>query len=292
MKLIDVPSLTEMNMLFNSVACDGVELRLRLELYSCKATAATKSLARSFDDERQLRASSALDSDTALALNRKTLLYLLDTLNESLPDYDFSHTSIDLFALQPSPPHVQAQIDTHLASCVPHYAALYAARLWAAVAAELDSLDDVEIYTYVGDDPFAAADAEDDAAAPADDDDDDARDASSAAAAPSSALDLDDAAADVDDLEFLVPPPADSSDVFSSPVSSSPAALASHHRRQAARARRRRPRRRPAEPLWSFNYFFFDRKRKRVLLWYAFVRSTGSGAATDPIENVAEWEME
>jgi hypothetical protein len=260
MKLIDVPVLTDLNMLFNSASCDGVELRLRLELYSCKATAATRNLARSFDDERQLvKAAAALDSDTALALNRKTLLFLLDTLNEALPDYDFSHTKVDQFQLLPSAAHVRAQIDAQLASCVPAYAAGYAERVWAAVAAELDALDELEIYTYVGDDPFAAADA----------DHSDADDERSGSSLPSSSFD----AGAADEISFF--------DRSSSPPRTRRRRRSSLTQTAAA----------GSSPLWSFNYFFFDRKRKRVLLWYAFVRSVFVSPSAAAMADV-EFEME
>jgi hypothetical protein len=265
MKLIDVPVLTDLNMLFNSASCDGVELRLRLELYSCKATAATRNLARSFDDERQLvKAAAALDSDTALALNRKTLLFLLDTLNEALPDFDFSHTKVDQFQLLPSAAHVRAQIDAQLASCVPAYAAAYAERLWAAVAAELDALDELEIYTYVGDDPFAAAD---------DADHSDADDERSGSSLLSSSFDAGAGAAD--ELCFF--------DRSSSPPRTRRRRRSSLLTQTAAAA--------GSSPLWSFNYFFFDRKRKRVLLWYAFVRSVFVSPTAAAMADV-EFEME
>jgi hypothetical protein len=314
MKLIDVPSLTDVNVQFNSFVCPGVALLMRVELYSCKATAATRSLARSFDDDVQLRASPSLDEDTALALNRKTLLYLLDTLNEALPDYDFSHTKIDQFALLPSAPHVRAQIDSHLSSCIPNYSAAYADQLWRTIAAALDSLDDVEIYTYVADDPFVAADADrsdvddnlddnNDFIDAVDLDDDDAGAADDhrrrrrrTAAASSTATTT--TAAKVNNI--LVGSagggggdgaPAAAAAAAAVLLSSSPFSGGIALSATTSRQRRRRRGTLPKEPLWSFNYFFFDRKRKRVMLWYAFVRAEASTIDAPDGDNL-EWEMD
>jgi hypothetical protein len=274
MKLIDVPSLTDINVMFNTIACNGVALQLRVELYSCKATAATRSLARSFDDEIQLRPSSSLDEDTALALNRKTLLYLLDTLNEALPDYDFSHTKVDQFNLLPSAAHVQAQINAHLASCVPNYTAAYADQLWLTITTELDTLDDVEIYTYVGDDPFAAADAD-----RSDDDDERIVDEAS----------IDDefgAEAGAGGGGLAVGSFGNDLLLSSSPMSGGGIGVSTNRR-----SRRKRRGTVPPLPLWSFNYFFFDRKRKRVMLWYAFVRPLESETNVAKNDNV-QWTMD
>lgn len=318
MKLIDVPSLTDINVQFNSFVCPGVALLMRVELYSCKATAATRSLARSFDDDVQLRASPSLDEDTALALNRKTLLYLLDTLNEALPDYDFSHTKIDHFALLPSAPHVRAQIDSHLSSCIPNYAPAYADHLWRTIAAALDSLDDVEIYTYVADDPFVAADAD---RSDVDDNLDDNNNNNNNDMFETAGVDLDadDNAIDVDERRRRRPRTAASTAaklnnnqqsnnnqqilVVGSAGggdgggASTPAVLLSSSpfsggiTLSSNRQRRRRRGTLPKEPLWSFNYFFFDRKRKRVMLWYAFVRAEASQIDAPDNDNL-EWEMD
>jgi len=92
-------------------------------------------------------------------ISRKTLFYLISTLNAAFPDYDFSDTRGSDFSKEPSLQHVTNNVDTLLSvTATERYAKVHAS-LWSTLNEEI-SLPDCDIYSYDPDlmsDPFGEA---------------------------------------------------------------------------------------------------------------------------------------
>ncbi|KAF7266392.1 repressor of RNA polymerase III transcription Maf1 [Rhynchophorus ferrugineus] len=147
----------------------------RIESYSCKMAGGDKALYKRFNAEginpndlqalsppqtvTQYSGSSVSgDEDGPLCdtISRKTLFYLIATLNSSFPDYDFMDLKSHEFSKEPSLQWVTTAIDSNLtATAGDTYRALRPI-LWSAIDHEI-SLDNCDIYSYNPDlasDPF------------------------------------------------------------------------------------------------------------------------------------------
>lgn len=147
----------------------------RIESYSCKMAGTDKALYKRFNPEgvnpndlqalsppqtsySQYSRSMSGDEDGTLCdtISRKTLFYLIATLNSSFPDYDFMDVKSHEFSKEPSLKWVTNAIDSQLTATVGDtYKALLPA-FWAAIDDEI-SLENCAIYSYNSDlcsDPF------------------------------------------------------------------------------------------------------------------------------------------
>lgn len=150
----------------------------RIESYSCKMVGVDKALYKRFNPEgvhptdlqalsppqglspgtAQYGHSTSGDEEGPLCdtISRKTLFYLIATLNAAFPDYDFMDVKSDDFSKEPSRQWVANAIDSNLiATAGEHYKALCPS-LWSAIDDEI-SLKDCDIYSYNPDlasDPF------------------------------------------------------------------------------------------------------------------------------------------
>jgi len=92
-------------------------------------------------------------------ISRKTLFYLISTLNAAFPDYDFSDTRGSNFSKEPSLQYVMTNVDNLLSvTATERYAKVHAS-LWATLNEEI-CLPDCDIYSYDPDlmsDPFGEA---------------------------------------------------------------------------------------------------------------------------------------
>jgi len=90
-------------------------------------------------------------------ISRKTLFYLIATLNASFPDYDFGNTSSLEFSREPSINFVMNAVDgMFLSSAVHSSFARLRGQLWSAIDSEIN-FPTVDIYSYNPDlnsDPF------------------------------------------------------------------------------------------------------------------------------------------
>lgn len=78
-------------------------------------------------------------------ISRKTLFYLIATLNSAYPDYDFSNAKSHEFSKEPSLQWVMNAVDSNLsATAGDHYRSLRAA-LWSAVEDEI-CMNECNIY--------------------------------------------------------------------------------------------------------------------------------------------------
>ncbi|XP_060516776.1 repressor of RNA polymerase III transcription MAF1 homolog [Cylas formicarius] len=146
----------------------------RIESYSCKMAGGDKAFYKRFNAEgvnpndlqalsppqglSQYSRSISGDEEGPLCdtISRKTLFYLIATLNSSFPDYDFSDLKSHEFSKEPFPQWVTNAIDSNLTATAGDHYRILKPSLWAAIDAEI-SLDHCDIYSYNPDlasDPF------------------------------------------------------------------------------------------------------------------------------------------
>lgn len=150
----------------------------RIESYSCKMAGDDKHMFKQFCQEGQPHVLEALsppqsggvspsrlgkslggDEDGPLSdkCSRKTLFYLIATLNESFrPDYDFSAARSHEFSREPSLNWVANAVNCSLVSALGEDFTALKSDLWDAVDEEIN-LSDCDIYSYNPDldsDPF------------------------------------------------------------------------------------------------------------------------------------------
>jgi len=92
-------------------------------------------------------------------ISRKTLFYLISTLNMAFPDYDFSDTRGSNFSKEPSLQFVMNNVDNLLSVTASERYAKVHSSLWATLNEEI-CLPDCDIYSYDPDlmsDPFGEA---------------------------------------------------------------------------------------------------------------------------------------
>ncbi|KAM9952832.1 hypothetical protein ACTFIR_007888 [Dictyostelium discoideum] len=87
--------------------------------------------------------------------SRKTMIYLIQLLNLSFPDYDFTDSKPEQFQKEPSLNLVINSINANLAGYIKDYYSEFEAKLWSTLESEI-SLQKCEIYLYKPEngDPF------------------------------------------------------------------------------------------------------------------------------------------
>ncbi|KAK5646002.1 hypothetical protein RI129_004466 [Pyrocoelia pectoralis] len=143
----------------------------RIESYSCKMAGGEKAMYKRFNAEgihpNDLQALSppqgysrsvSGDEDGPLCdtISRKSLFYLIATLNSAFPDYDFMDAKSHEFSKEPSLQWVMNAIDTNLSATAGEYYRSLRQQLWSAVEDEID-MKECDIYSYNPDfasDPF------------------------------------------------------------------------------------------------------------------------------------------
>lgn len=168
MKYLDDSNLARINSFLDNVDTGDYVVYGDLEAFSCKLAGLDKKLSKSLDQEVQV-GSSPLElsmspvgplSDSA---SRKTLIYLILTLNHIYPDYDFSLLRAHHFKKEAGLARAEEVIDTHLLEvskvweATPGFGdAPFLDTLWSAVDEAID-LKDCDVYSYKSDnetDPF------------------------------------------------------------------------------------------------------------------------------------------
>ncbi|XP_034826003.1 repressor of RNA polymerase III transcription MAF1 homolog [Maniola hyperantus] len=145
----------------------------RVESYSCKMAGGEKAFYKRFtadgETTHNLQAlsppegvtySRSLSGDEEGVLcdtiSRKTLFYLIATLNAAFPDYDFSMAKSSEFSAEPSLSWVQGAVDAALSAVGGMRWRQLRPALWAAIEEEV-ALPECRIYSYNPDlasDPF------------------------------------------------------------------------------------------------------------------------------------------
>uniref|UniRef100_H2YJ02 Repressor of RNA polymerase III transcription MAF1 n=1 Tax=Ciona savignyi TaxID=51511 RepID=H2YJ02_CIOSA len=137
----------------------------RLESYSCKMAGDDKRLFKTLSHEGdpneltvlsppQTMMSSIRENPLNYACSRKTLYYLISTLNASFrPDYDFSNAKSDEFSREPSVNYVSNFINSSLGAVLGErynrwdIAGGLSSLLWTTINEEIN-LDDCHVYSY------------------------------------------------------------------------------------------------------------------------------------------------
>nr|CAG4647353.1 EOG090X0C93 [Megafenestra aurita]SVE92619.1 EOG090X0C93 [Megafenestra aurita] len=186
MKLLESSRFEQVNSALNMFTGD-CNIIGRIESYSCKLAGHEKQLYKRFHSEagagpHDLQVLSAPQTALAVSptgiyinnqscsvsgdeegplcdtISRKTLFYLIATLNASFhPDYDFSHARSEEFSREPSVQWVMNAVDNNLSATAGDlYNSKLHAQLWAAINDEIN-LPECDIYSYNSDlasDPF------------------------------------------------------------------------------------------------------------------------------------------
>lgn len=173
MKFLDLSPLARINSFLDHVDVGEYVVYGDLEAYSCKLAGLDKKLSRSLDQEVQQVASSSGSSPLEMsrspvgpltdASSRKTLIYLILTLNHIYPDYDFSQLRAHHFRKEGGLARAEELVDTHLLEVskvwenTPGFGeAPFLDTLWSAIDEAIDT-NDCDVYSYKSDgetDPF------------------------------------------------------------------------------------------------------------------------------------------
>ncbi|CEF98048.1 Maf1 regulator [Ostreococcus tauri] len=169
MKLLVDHDLAALNAFLASVNVGDYVVSGQVENYSCKLAGTDKKLSRSLDAEVVTAMASSpttLGSSPVGPLtdshSRKTLIYLILTLNHIYPDYDFSSLRAEHFTKEGTLSSVKADIDMLLMESGKVWSARYGDEedflevLWKTIDDAIDVCDcDVYSYTALSEgDPF------------------------------------------------------------------------------------------------------------------------------------------
>lgn len=167
MKFLDFPTLARLNSFLDNVDAGDVIVRGDLEAYSCKLAGLDKKLSRSLEEDvmssSPLELSKSPVGPLAESTSRKTLVYLILTLNHIYPDYDFSLLRAHHFKKEEGVSAIEETIDAHLLEVSKVWEATpgfgeepFLDCLWSAVD-EVMVLKECDVYSYKSDlesDPF------------------------------------------------------------------------------------------------------------------------------------------
>mmetsp|Transcript_18813 Transcript_18813/g.61452 ORF Transcript_18813/g.61452 Transcript_18813/m.61452 type:complete len:232 (+) Transcript_18813:255-950(+) len=171
MRYIDAAPLNRLNDFLRGVDNGTYNIYGEMECYSCKLAGFDKKLSRSLEQEvlNMITASPSSFSTSPVgpltdSSCRKTLVFLILTLNHMYPDYDFASLRAHHFFKEASPSAAKNDIDSLLLEAAKAWAQ-HPARteqplleaLWSAID-EVITLCDCDLYSYkaqVDEDPFS-----------------------------------------------------------------------------------------------------------------------------------------
>lgn len=168
MKFLDLPPLSRLNSFLDHVDVGEYVVEGDLEAYSCKLAGLDKKLSKSLDQDVQsgsspLQLSASPVGPLADSSSRKTLIYLILTLNHIYPDYDFSLLRAHHFRKLDSLARAEETIDSHLLEVSKVWTKTpgfgdhpFLESLWSAID-EAIAMKECDVYCYQSDmetDPF------------------------------------------------------------------------------------------------------------------------------------------
>lgn len=108
-----------LNSFLDNVNVGDIIVKGELEAYSCKLAGLDKKLSRSLEEEVAAASSPAELSMSPVGPlqemnSRKTLVYLILTLNHIYPDYDFSLLRAHHFSKEEGTSIIEEMVDGHL----------------------------------------------------------------------------------------------------------------------------------------------------------------------------------
>lgn len=158
MKYLEYTSLERISDFLSHLNLGHCAIESRLEAYSCKHTGADKKLSFSLENEilDYLGKSSETDSpspaDNFLCRSsRRTLIYLVLTLNHMYPDYDFSAIQAHQYFSEVSWDCFKSTVETYLVDGNEEWSEETGGSLIEALQKSLDEvikLSECEIYSY------------------------------------------------------------------------------------------------------------------------------------------------
>jgi hypothetical protein len=171
MKFLETAALARLNGFLSHVDVGDYVVHGDLEAYSCKLAGLDKKLSRSLEAD-VAEGSSPQDmgkspmGPLSEASSRKTLIYLILTLNHTYPDYDFSLLRAHHFRKEASVKAIEETVASALLEVsriwdsMPGYSdCSFADSLWSAMD-EAICLPECDVYSYKSDgedDPFGEA---------------------------------------------------------------------------------------------------------------------------------------
>lgn len=168
MKFLDLAPLARINTFLDHVDVGDYVVYGNLEAYSCKLAGLDKKLSKSLDQEVQTGSSPLELSRSPLgplseSSSRKTLIYLILTLNHIYPDYDFSQLRPHHFCKEDGIARTEEAVDSHLLEVSKVWSKTpglgespFLECLWGSID-EAIGLNDCDVYSYNSDlesDPF------------------------------------------------------------------------------------------------------------------------------------------
>lgn len=171
MKYLDIPTLARINSFLDSVDVGDLIVKGDLEAYSCKLAGLDKKLSRSLEEEVAAGGNDSPAHSLSRSpvgplqegSSRKTLVYLILTLNHIYPDYDFSLLRARHFKKEEGVGGIEEDVDAHLveASKVWETTPGFSEEplldcLWSSID-EAIALKECDVYSYKSDlesDPF------------------------------------------------------------------------------------------------------------------------------------------
>ncbi|MEW5301393.1 MAG: hypothetical protein WDW36_004254 [Sanguina aurantia] len=168
MKFLDLPPVSRINSFLDHVDVGDYVVYGDLEAYSCKLAGLDKKLSKSLDVEVQagsspLELSASPLGPLADSSSRKTLIYLILTLNHIYPDYDFSQLRANHFLKEDGLAKAEENIDSYLLEVSKVWSKTpglcenpFLESLWTSID-EVICLRECDLYCYKSDletDPF------------------------------------------------------------------------------------------------------------------------------------------
>lgn len=163
MKFLDLPPIARINTFLEHVDVGDSIVKGNLEAYSCKLAGLDKKMSRSLDAELESGSSPLELSQSPLgplaeSSSRKTLIYLILTLNHIYPDYDFSLLRAHHFIKEEGVGRAEETVDSHLLEVGKVWAKTpglgespFLECLWSSIE-EAITLKDCDVYSYKSDD--------------------------------------------------------------------------------------------------------------------------------------------
>lgn len=168
MKFLDLATLSRIDTFLDNVDVGEYYVHGDLEAYSCKLAGLDRKLCKNLEedveaDSSPLQLSMSPVGPLAESSSRKTLIYLILTLNHIYPDYDFSLLRAHHFKKEGGVEAVEEAIDGHLLEVSKVWdntpsvgEAPFLDSIWTALD-EAIVLKDCDVYSYKSDletDPF------------------------------------------------------------------------------------------------------------------------------------------
>ena len=155
MKFLECPTLSDISLHYlNNFDLGDRIISGVIEAYSCKMAGQDKKISKEIetkilnDVERSPEISSSPLGSLKQSSTRKLLINIIQTMNASLPDYDFSNISPEQFIHIQNALHMIEELNAKFVAAVDQVSPGFKDKLWSAIDETID-LEKSEIYTFV-----------------------------------------------------------------------------------------------------------------------------------------------